>query len=500
LHRYADAAWQQEAAARVDHAYMMRDGVLPDQIHNYAHNNEWLIRNLASIGRLHDAVDLAKNMLELPRHPKYNLPDRVGSSANLGRVRLVDTLVEYERWSNLISLFDSSYLPPLNTPEDQLQRARLLGRAHAELGHADQARGQLAALEEMLIKERAARYQSADAAEAKARTAGKNDEETARLMADALKAHAPRVQSLEHAIAEVKGFLALVASDRTAARAVFDKLKDGDYLRSDHLAQVYLRLGDAAAAESLARAAVSRAPGEVYPLSTLVAVLQAGGKKAEASAEFAKLRTLAGNADLDQPVFERLGPLVKELHLPADWRIAQAPNDAGQRPSLATLGPFRWQPTPAPAWSLPQPDGSKISLEQYRGKPVLVLFYLGSGCLHCVEQLKSFSPLVNQFAGEGISIVAVSSESPDSLRHSLTTLKAGETINFPLVSDTDRSVFRAYRAYDDFENMPLHGVYLIDGAGLVRWHDIGYEPFMDAGFVLEEARRLLHPSVGPPRS
>ena len=46
LHRYADAAWQQEASARTDHAYMIRDGVLPDQIYNYAHNNEWLIRDL----------------------------------------------------------------------------------------------------------------------------------------------------------------------------------------------------------------------------------------------------------------------------------------------------------------------------------------------------------------------------------------------------------------------------------------------------------------------
>ena len=50
LHRYADAVWQQEASARVDHAHMMRDGVLPDQIHNYAHNNEWLIRNLSHLG------------------------------------------------------------------------------------------------------------------------------------------------------------------------------------------------------------------------------------------------------------------------------------------------------------------------------------------------------------------------------------------------------------------------------------------------------------------
>ena len=84
--RYEDAAWQQEASARVDHAHMMRDRVLPDQIHNFAHNNEWLIRNLINVGRVDDAIDLAKNMTELPRHPKYNSLKR-GSSA-YGRARL----------------------------------------------------------------------------------------------------------------------------------------------------------------------------------------------------------------------------------------------------------------------------------------------------------------------------------------------------------------------------------------------------------------------------
>ena len=54
--RYHDAAWHQEASARVDHAHMMRDRVLPDQIHNFAHNNEWLCRNLITVGRVHDAV------------------------------------------------------------------------------------------------------------------------------------------------------------------------------------------------------------------------------------------------------------------------------------------------------------------------------------------------------------------------------------------------------------------------------------------------------------
>ena len=67
LKRYADAAYQQEGSARVDHAYMNRDGVMPFEIHNYAHNNDWLVENLGFIGRVHDAIDLAKNMIELPR-------------------------------------------------------------------------------------------------------------------------------------------------------------------------------------------------------------------------------------------------------------------------------------------------------------------------------------------------------------------------------------------------------------------------------------------------
>jgi hypothetical protein len=49
--RYDDACWQQEASARVDHAHMMRDRVMPDQIHNFAHNNEWLIRDMIFVGR-----------------------------------------------------------------------------------------------------------------------------------------------------------------------------------------------------------------------------------------------------------------------------------------------------------------------------------------------------------------------------------------------------------------------------------------------------------------
>jgi hypothetical protein len=114
LRRYHDAVYQQEASARVDHAYMMRQRVLPDQIHNFAHNNEWLIRNLLFIGRVDDAIDLARNMISLPRHPKYNNADGGGSSG-LGRDRLLESLLQYRLWDRLLQLKDA---PELEETQD----------------------------------------------------------------------------------------------------------------------------------------------------------------------------------------------------------------------------------------------------------------------------------------------------------------------------------------------------------------------------------------------
>ena len=39
--------------------------------------------------------------------------------------------------------------------------------------------------------------------------------------------------------------------------------------------------------------------------------------------------------------------------------------------------------------------------------------------------------------------------------------------------------------------MPLHGTFLVDRDGKVRWQDVGYEPFSDLKFLLNESKRLL---------
>ena len=122
----------------------MRDRVLPDQIHNFAHNNEWLIRNLVKVGRVNDALDLAKNMFELPRHPKYNTLER--GSTKYGRERLQLVLKSYRLWPELIDLSETMYLEPTDKQPLQIERQRDLGVAYALNGQADQSAEILASL------------------------------------------------------------------------------------------------------------------------------------------------------------------------------------------------------------------------------------------------------------------------------------------------------------------------------------------------------------------
>ena len=53
------------------------------------------------------------------------------------------------------------------------------------------------------------------------------------------------------------------------------------------------------------------------------------------------------------------------------------------------------------------------------------------------------------------------------------------------------TIFQEYRCYDDFEKAALHGTFIVDPQGKIRWQDISYDPFMDVDFLLKEGKRLL---------
>ena len=60
----------------------------------------------------------------------------------------------------------------------------------------------------------------------------------------------------------------------------------------------------------------------------------------------------------------------------------------------------------------------------------------------------------------------------------------------PMLADPKLELFKLYRAYDDFEGQPLHGTFLIDAQGNVRFQRISADPFLDVEFIKAEAARV----------
>ena len=470
LHRYADAAWSQEAAARVDHAQMNRNRILPDEVFNFAHNNQWLVEDLDYIGRVHSAIDLARNMVELPRHPAYNTLNGSGSSG-VGRMRLLQTLQNYEQWDEIIAISGTRYIEPTGMAEHQIERLRLL--ATAACGKRDYALQQ----------------EVADALDTLKRT-GKAGGEGGKPLSEAER------KSIDDVLDEMHCYTYLDAGDSAEAAKRLTKL--GDKIPRERAAQLWLRAGNPTKAVEVAKTALNGRAGQVQPLGNLVDILARAGKKEETREQFKKLREISGWIDSEDmstvPLFKRLSVAAADLGLPVDWRLpAPALKDIGPRPPLDSLGPFRWHPVAASGWSLGDSAGRKFSLADYtrRGRPVIMVLYLGSSCPACVEQLNALAPMAKQFDAAGISLVAIGVDPRKDLSQTLTQCKMTEGFPFPILSDKDMKVFKSYRAYDDFEKMPLHGMFLVDGKGLVRWQDISYKPFTDAKFLLEESKRLL---------
>ncbi len=495
LKRYHDAVYQQEASARVDHAHMMRDRVMPDEIHNFAHNNEWLIRNLLAIGRIDDALDLAKNMISLPRHPKYNSKQSHGSNS-YGRDRLCEALVRYRLWPEIIALknhvlFDAK--PDEDFFIDKLQLLAMAGFAADNPAVAVQA---MEILEPKLVtcESKIAQLEEEPPAPPERQTEDpfqKSKIESFRKWKEERQKELETERSLQkrlkRAIAAANAQKAMRESRWEDCLAELDRSESQDQgLRAEWM----LLAGKTDEALQKAKELVDQSEGQVLPLASATWIAWKADKLDQAKIYFEKLRIAAGTANLSTPLLNRLRPLAEQFGFPPEWSIPPTiATDVGPRTPLDLLGPFRWSPYSADDWVLENGDGGVGSMKQFRGKPTILIFYLGFGCLHCVEQLHAFEPRVAQLKQEGFSIAAISTEPLASLQTSLQKLDKPLTI--PLFADPQSKAFRAYRCMDDFEQLPLHGTFVISPDGRIVWQDIGHEPFMDVDFVIEEGKRQL---------
>ena len=104
--------------------------------------------------------------------------------------------------------------------------------------------------------------------------------------------------------------------------------------------------------------------------------------------------------------------------------------------------------TKAPAFELPDQNGVVHTLEEYRGKKVILYFYPKDNTPGCTKQACNFGQLYPQFTEKGAVVLGVSKDSVASHK------KFEEKYNLPfrLLSDPDLSCIQAYDVWKEKVN------------------------------------------------
>ena len=118
----------------------------------------------------------------------------------------------------------------------------------------------------------------------------------------------------------------------------------------------------------------------------------------------------------------------------------------------------------APDFALPATGGRTVKLSDYRGQPVVVVFYPGDDTPVCTKQLCSYNNELAQFADVGAQVLAISAQDLESHER----FAAKHKFTFPLLSDTDKSVAGKYGTLGPL-GFPRRSVFVVDAAGVVRY-------------------------------
>ena len=306
--RYAESAYHQEASARIDHAKQSDFRVLPDTIHNYAHNNEWLVRNWNHIGRVDDAVIMSKGLIDNPQHPRLNHYGKGYCSVSFGRKRLIETLERFEKWNEILDLSKTHYLEPTQNDRLQLDRLLVMSRAHFELGDKNSLIGVSNQIEEKINKAEELKKKKKDEARQKAEKEKKNKEETDKIVKEAGKASDNQLKYLRPAIDEINICLELLDGKKLNEERA-KKIKR----KKSSLALLHLKYGDPNKAKELSEQAVNENQNRTVPLAVRIHVMEKTGDQSAAATEFFKLEKISAHIQLDAVPFARLLPVAKRL-------------------------------------------------------------------------------------------------------------------------------------------------------------------------------------------
>ena len=145
--------------------------------------------------------------------------------------------------------------------------------------------------------------------------------------------------------------------------------------------------------------------------------------------------------------------------------------------------------TPAPAFTLPAEPGRQVSLEDFRGKPVVLAFYPADWSPVCGDQMALYSALRSEWDRLGAEVIGISVDGAWCHK----AFAENRKLKLTLLADFEPkgAVSRAYGVYDERDGTSERALFVIDGDGIIRWSyvsPIGVNPGADG--IIEELEKL----------
>jgi peroxiredoxin len=150
--------------------------------------------------------------------------------------------------------------------------------------------------------------------------------------------------------------------------------------------------------------------------------------------------------------------------------------------SPATVG------QPAPDFTLPSAPDKNVSLSDFRGRPVVLVFYPADWSPVCGDQMALYNEILPEFREQGAEIIGISVDGAWCHK----AFADARKLRFPLLADFEPkgAVSRAYGAYAD-SGVSQRALFVIDAAGVIRWSylsPMGVNPGADG--ILAALERL----------
>lgn len=150
--------------------------------------------------------------------------------------------------------------------------------------------------------------------------------------------------------------------------------------------------------------------------------------------------------------------------------------------------------TPAPDFSLQSTPDQRVSLSEFRGRPVVLAFYPADWSPVCSDQMALYNELLEEFSAFNAELLGVS---VDGIWCHL-AFAHDRKLHFPLLADFEPkgAVAQSYGVYREQDGTSDRALFVIDADGVIRWSyvsPVGVNPGADG--ILRALERLAPPTT-----